>query len=158
MHPFRKRWLFPAVAAILLGSLLHFTFELLWEHMKLCFWPLSVAGALNCARLGYTVREWAVPLAVSVTFAVLLIPFVFYFLLSGLGFESLVSDILLYIAAVSSGFIVLERMVRSNAFYPVMPGLITLAVWAAFFILFTFLPPHLPLFMEMRGGFYGIGG
>ena len=172
MHPFKKRWLLPVVAAVLLGSALHFVFALLWkfpaagvfaavnesvwEHMKLCFWPVSVIGALACMRLGYIVREWAVPLAVSVTAAVLLIPFVFYFLLYGLGFESLVTDILLFIAAVFSGFYILNSLMRRNAFYPAWPGLLALGVWAVCFVLFTFVPPHLPLFMDMQGGFYGI--
>lgn len=173
MHPSRTRWIVPAVTAVLLGSALHFAFALLWrfpaagvfasvnesvwEHMKLCFWPMLATGALACIRFGYSVREWAVPLAVSVTASVLFIPFVYYFLLSGLGFSSLVSDILLFIAAVFAGYRILDSTLRRSRFYPALPGLVTLAVWGAFFVLFTFFPPHLPLFMDLRGGFYGIG-
>jgi len=172
MQSSKSRWFITAILAAVLGSMLHFLFDLLlgfapagviasvnesvWEHMKLAFWPMLVLGALASTRFGYSPREWAFPLAKSITVALLAIPLGFYSIRYGLGIERVIVDIALFFAAVLIGIGILERMLKKDNAHLAVLGFFILAVWAACFIIFTFFPLHLPLFFDAGGRFYGI--
>ena len=172
MQSSKSRWLIPAILVAVLGSMLHFLFDLLfelapagiiaavnesvWEHMKLAYWPMVALGALTSTRFGYLFGEWAFPLAKSITVTLLVIPLSYYFILCGLGVESLIVDIMLFLAAVLIGFGILENTLKKDTAHLAASGTFILAAWAVCFIVFTFFPPHIPLFLDTAGGFYGI--
>ncbi|MDD1776947.1 MAG: DUF6512 family protein, partial [Candidatus Helarchaeota archaeon] len=100
--------------------------------------------------------------ALARTVGILLMPAIilgiFYLYSSILGTEILIVDILTFYAAVIIGQLVSLRIyhmkaisVKINKYVP-----IALLAFAAILIIFTFFPPHLPLFYDHNIGGYGI--
>jgi hypothetical protein len=159
---------------ILAGGPLHFAFELsgyarpmaiiaavnesVWEHLKLAFWPgLAYALVAYPAWRGVTSNYWAaraVALWVMTTGIVLL----FYAYTAILGHHELWLDGLIYLTAVGLGQLCSYRILSA----PPLPALwqrlawVALACLLAAFLLFSFFPPHLPLFRDSSSGLYGI--
>lgn len=136
--------------------------ESVWEHLKLVFWPaLFWWGAgyllfLKNDRGGFF--RAAVTGTVVVVFAALFITGFFYTFKGAFGIESLALDILALFLSLLCG-ILLARHVYVHT----KPGglvaficVFILLLMAAAFIYFTFVPPHLPLFLDTSTGTYGI--
>jgi len=169
------RWeLWGILFITVLGAVLHFAFEWtgewkplgaiaavnesVWEHFKIGFWP-TVAYAI--AEYGYFRRHTpnffftkAVGIyAIPVTIAVL-----FYGYTLTTGLESLVLDIIIFIIAVA----VCQMVSYKLLIMPPHPswlnalGVVLIIVLALAFIVFTYVPPHLPLFQDGVTGGYGI--
>ncbi len=82
------------VFIIILGSILHFTFEWsgsqpivgafsavnesVWEHLKLAFWPALLFMLIEYGLLKKTANNFALAKTVAVYLMVLIIPIVFY--------------------------------------------------------------------------------
>jgi hypothetical protein len=171
----KMRFAIGTLAVFLLGSAFHFLFEALgrsvlaapffavnesvWEHMKL----LSTA-ALVWMIADYFMSEKALLLrffaarAAALPAALLFIPFVFYFLKEGFGVENLIVDIGNFLAASA---LYQWIALRLEANHPALEkwniaGAAVLTGIFLLFAIFTFLPPHLPLFQDPVTGGYGI--
>lgn len=158
---------------IILGSLLHFTFEWsnyqpivgvfsavnesVWEHLKLGFWPTLLYAIIeyrplkkyaNNFFLGKAVGIYVIPIVIIITF------YSYTVLLE----ENLLIDILTFIIAVIIGQLASYKLLT----YRKLPeelnrvSLVALAVLGLAFIIFTFYPPHLPIFQDPVSGEYGI--
>ncbi len=160
---------------IFLGTALHFTFassgnnpvvgvfsavnESVWEHLKLPFWP-SIFWLLFLIRpTRNRISNFFLAKAVGIILMLVIIPLVFY---SYTAFtkEILAIDIATFIIMVIVGQIVtnrlykLEKRPRSRLTETVAITIIALLV--ILFIIFTFYPPHLSIFMDPETGHYGI--
>lgn len=156
-----KYWLV-LVGSGALGILLHFLYdwfpnpvtavfspvrESLWEHTKLIFWPLLLAGAAlgRGARPERTAWRLAAPLS---SFSMLGVAYVYHILLRG---ESLAFDIGLYFAFLGVGFLLprwlLPRVGKAGAVAELM-----VLITAALTVWWTFAPPVGVLFADLSEG------
>lgn len=162
------------VFIIFLGSALHFTFELsggnpvvgafsavnesVWEHLKLVFWPALVFIFVEYMRLGKTAKNFALAKTAGVYLAIVIIPIVFYSYTAITGESIFFIDIFIFVVSVIIGQILSYRLLThekiSESFDKISLGLLILLGTA--FVLFTFYPPHLAVFMDPTTGKYGI--
>ncbi len=157
---------------IIVGSLLHFTYQLsgnnplvatfsavnesVWEHLKLAFFPMLITTIIGYFVFKDTIPNFLCAKTLSMIFAILFIPIFFYTYTNILGTHNLFLDILSFILAVIIG--------ESLAYFYIIYGLpcntslsiFTIISLLLCFIIFTFAPPHLPIFQEESTGIYGV--
>lgn len=171
----KKRFVIGTAALLLLGSAFHFLFELLgnsffaapffavnesvWEHMKL----LNTAALLWMAADWFMAEKHLRPCcfaarALALPIALLAIPLIFYFIKGALGVENLVIDILVFLVSVLLYQLIVIRLEGRCPVYSRYnkPGIFILCFLFLLFALFTFMPPHLPIFQDPPTGAYGI--
>lgn len=136
--------------------------ESVWEHLKLSFWPILIwwiAGYFILSNSNkISINQWVV----SCTVAELVCPLVvlcFYYTYTGaFGIESLILDIfslLLGIAVAQVLALHVYKYARSNLNFLCISVAILILLTATFTV-FTFAPPHIPLFKDSVTGIYGI--
>jgi len=163
-----------AIFIIVLGGLLHFTFEWsnqfwlvgifsavnesVWEHLKLAVMPALLWLFIEMKLLkekpknfffAKTKGIWAMP------FFIILI---FYSYKAVLGKNFLVLDILTFIVAVILGQLISYKIMfweKIPGFYNKI-GIILLFILFFAFVIFTFYPPHNFLFQDPLSLRYGI--
>jgi hypothetical protein len=161
---------------VVLGTVLHFVFEWsgraipvapiaavnesVWEHLKLGFWPALVYAAWEYSRFGKSAKNFSLAKTLGIYLIPITIVVLFYSYTAILGHDLLIADILIFVVAVIIGQLVSYKLLmvsplpeKINRFAP-----IALAVLGILFVLFTFYPPHLPLFRDPVTGGYGIVG
>ena len=143
-------------AAVVAGSCLHFVYDLfpcpvtalfapvsesLWEHAKLLYWPTLISGLLLKDRLG--ARAFSLLAAAGLMLGA-------GWLWHGvLGGESLLFDVVLYVACMGL-FFLLPALLRGPFWQDSRKLWAALAaVLLALVILFTWLPPEAALFREL---------
>ena len=157
---------------IFLGTALHFTFaasgnspivgsfsavnESVWEHLKLPFWPSVFWLLIIMYPLRNMVSNFFSAKAVGIISMLVIIPVVFY---SYTAFtkEILAVDIATFMIAVIVGQIVTYSLYKqkNRSRLTEAIAIAVIALLAAIFIIFTFYPPHLSLFMDPEKGIYG---
>jgi len=158
----------------ILGTLFHYVFaffdewppvaliaavnESVWEHLKLAFWPALIYAFIESSFLHkHTKNFWT-----AKTFGIFSMPIIitsfFYGYTSFIGRNILWVDISLFVFAVFSGQMISYGLLlrRSFAAGTKILAVILLVLMIAAFSLFTFLPPHHPLFRDAPTGQYGI--
>ena len=159
---------------ILLGSMLHFTFELsgynsivgvfsavnesVWEHLKLGFWPAILYMLIEYRFIkkegnNFFLAKTVVPYAIAA-----IIPAIFYSYTSITGESIFMIDILSFIVAVIIGQYLSYRILiyKQLSAKLELVALAAMHLLAFLFIVFTFAPPHLPPFQDPISGAYGI--
>ena len=175
--PSPEKWILIGIPILfLVGSCMHFLYDLttynviigtiapvnesVWEHLKMVILPVIlwwtvyylVAGKIK----NIDINKWFTGALVALLTALITIPLLFYFYTNAFGIESLVVDILLLLLALLFGQLI------GLHFYKYCKGLNSIIIISVFiiiiflFTLFTFYPPHLPLFKESSTGKYGI--
>jgi hypothetical protein len=162
------------VFIIFLGSALHFTFELsggnpvvgafsavnesVWEHLKLVFWPALLLMLIEYVRLRKAADNFALAKTVGVYLAITTIPTLFYSYTAITGKSIFLIDISTFVVAVIIGQVssykLLTHKKLSENLNRISLGLLILLGVA--FVLFTFYPPQLSVFMDPNTGKYGI--
>jgi hypothetical protein len=163
---------------VLLGALLHFTFEFsggwkplgvisavnesVWEHLKLVFWPAlfwTIIEWLGLYRpkpntrpnflFARAIGAWSMPVIILI---------IFYTYTTFTGESILAVDLSSFVIAVIIGQIVSYRLwrYRKSARPLSWLGLIIFLTGILLFAIFTFLPPHTGLFQDPTSGNYGI--
>lgn len=162
MQKMFRRHCIAFVLAVLAGTGLHFLYAILpnpvlavfspvqesvWEHLKMLYWPyLAAAILLTRNRQTKNAGYWGAHFAAMLVMTLVAIGG-YYILAGALGIESTAVDIALFVVALAVAFYLSYRMYNSGAardhaavlcFFVVLLG--------AALVLFTFLPPALPLF------------
>lgn len=162
----------------MVGSIMHFIYdwsgklilvgiiapvnESVWEHLKLTFLPTIFWWVFSyfilSKRDNICYVQWFFSSAVSVFVCLLFIVSFYYTYTGALGIQSLFLDILsLFLGVTISQFTALHiynhAKITSFQLYFAIGMLIILAIG---FTVFTFKPPHVPLFMDSITGKYGI--
>ncbi len=168
-------WQFAGFAVtVLFGTLLHFLYdftgesllaapfsavnESTWEHMKLLFFPMLVFALIEARRLrGDYPTFWCVKLR-GVLVGMGLIPVLFYTWSGAFGQPPAWLNIAFFFLCAGVAFAYEARRLRQGgaATGREKRCLACLLLLALLFVLFTFLPPHLPLFRDPITGGYGI--
>lgn len=162
MKTMTKKLILIFAGVLILGFVLHFLYEWmpnplfalvspvqesLWEHVKIVYWPLLLAGVLATGRGAGAARvPWLLSAVVS-SLAMLATAYVYHILLRG---ESLLFDVGLYVVMIAVGFL-LPRLFWPLADSPTWRWLVGLlaCVLAALVVWFTFYPPEHVLFADL---------
>lgn len=131
--------------------------ESTWEHMKLLFWPLFLFALIQ--RLFFKNQEnyWCVKLA-EILLGLVLIPVLFYTYNGVFGKSSDWINIAIFYISALLTFLFDWWAFRNNRLQCKHPQLAFTAICliGVLFVVFTFIPPQIPLFQDSLTGTYGI--
>lgn len=163
-----------AVLSVILGTLLHFTYEWFgsnglvgtfaaanestWEHLKLLFWPVFLYGAVQFAVFGWKTPGFLYAKAMGLLAGLASIIVLFYTYSGVLGTNVLAVDILTFVLGVAVSFAVSYYLIRRQANLEIiylLAGCTVLALLLLAFLCFTWFPPHIGLFQDPISGGYG---
>ena len=177
MLPSKKALIYEVVGTlfiILLGSAFHFTYELsgrsaivgafsavnesVWEHLKLAFWPSLIWLLIEYLLIRKLTNNFLISKTIGACTMIALIPIVFYSYTSITGGSIFTIDIATFIVAVIIGQIVSYTLFKKNQFARNIDrfALIILVILGIAFVVFTFYPPHLPVFQDPITKSYGL--
>jgi len=159
---------------IIVGTLFHFLFEWffswppigaiaavnesVWEHLKLPFWPLIIFSLIEYRFIKGKANNIIIGKNIAAIISVSTILIVFYTYTAVLGVEILIIDILSFFIGVIIGQFICYKIMSLSEF-PKSINIISWIIIVGFgilLILFTYLPPHLPIFQDSESGLYGI--
>ena len=159
---------------ILIGSMLHFTFELssynplvgvfsavnesVWEHLKLGFWPALLWTIIEYRQIKREANNFFLAKTVVPYTITAIIPTIFYSYTIFTGDSIFLIDIMSFVVAVIIGQylsyrLLIHKQLSSNI---EKLSLIALLLLALIFVVFTFYPPEIFLFQDPISGEYGI--
>jgi hypothetical protein len=159
---------------IILGSVLHFTFEWsggnsavgvfsavnesVWEHLKLVFWPALLFMFIEYVPLKKKTNNFALAKTVGVYLAIFIIPIIFYSYTAITGKSIFLIDISTFVIAVIIGQISSYKLLMHKKLPESFDrtSLVLLVLLGIAFVSFTFYPPQLPIFRDPNTGKYGI--
>ena len=169
------KWeLFGIIFVFLLGALLYFLFEWsgewnivgliasvnesVWEHFKQGFWPMCLYAAIEYRFLHRYANNFLTAKAVAVYIIPIITGLVFYGYTAITGKEILTVDILIFLVAIAVGQLTSYKLMTLSKLpkYANIISLIFIILLALILILFTFYPPHLPIFLDGNTGTYGV--
>ena len=161
----------------ILGAIVHFMYDWcsitllglvcpinssIWEHMKMAVLPTIIWwGAtylLFKDKLELNFKRYFVAFTASLLASTFLMPFLFYTYREGLGIHLLIVDILNLLCTVTMGqflglHIYNHYSGKNKCFNLCM---IIFLIVVVLFVVFTFTPPHIPIFRDYYTGTYGI--
>jgi len=148
----------------LAGTILHFLYdwtnqsplvapfsginESTWEHMKLLFWPLLLFAAVQSRYFRDYDGFWCVKL-IGITAGLVAIPVLFYTYNGAVGPSPDWLNITFFFVAAALAFLIEGLLLYHNVSCSWNKlAIVGLLAIGGLFVLFTFLPPSLPLFQE----------
>ena len=161
------------VFIILLGSMLHFTFEWsgnqpvvgvfsavnesVWEHLKIAFWPSLLYLILEYRFVYKKSNNFYFAKTLGIYSIMIIIPVIFYSYTLFLE-ESLIIDIGSFIFAIIIGQLISYRLLTYKKLAKIIEliSVVALVVLALAFVIFTFYPPQIIFFQDPNTGEYGI--
>jgi len=162
------------VFLIVVGSLLHFTFdwsnrlplvgvfsavnESVWEHLKLGFWSLILFSLIEYWFIRHGTKNFLLAKGLGVVILQIVILSIFYTYTMFSAEPILAIDISSYILGCVLcqvvSYIILTRVISKKILNKV--GLALILIHAVLLISFTFAPPKLPIFQDSHTLTYGI--
>lgn len=154
------------------GTLLHFVFEWthgniivglfsavnesIWEHIKLLFFPMLVFAVIQSRYFKERRHFWCAKLSGIIT-GIILIPTLYYTYTGALGVKADWVNILIFFITAAICFIVETRTLKNSWGCKISPtaSKIIILFIGCLFIIFTFIPPHIPLFIDPLESTYG---
>jgi len=158
----------------LLGSFLHFLFELsgyfppvgaiaavnesVWEHLKLGFWPLLLFSLIEYRFIKEETNNFVIAKAIAAIVIPIVIIAFFYTYTTILGTDLLILDIFSFVLAIVIAQLVSYKILTlpkiSNAYTII--SWISILTLGILFVVFTYVPPYFPLFEDPVTSSYGI--
>jgi uncharacterized membrane protein YoaK (UPF0700 family) len=163
-----------AIFVIIFGSLFHFVYgwsgnnkiigaltpvnESVWEHLKLALIPILLFAFVEWLVLRFQKKNIICAKAAEIWLVLFLITSFFYTYTGIIGFNTLWADILLtfVIPVIIGKYISYKLLIRENQPRNKIIPAFSLLILLFAFVLFTFRPPHLPLFEDKNENTYGI--
>jgi hypothetical protein len=158
----------------MVGAALHFTFELsgnnpivgafsavnesVWEHLKLAFYPTLLFSLIEFIPLHRVANNFVFAKTASVYLMVGIIPAIFYSYTAFTGESIFAVDFSSFIFAVIIGQILSYKLLtyRSLSRKLIPISLVLFVILLVMFVVFTFYPPQVQIFMDSETGGYGI--
>jgi len=175
MRKYVLKWELSGIACVfLLGALLHFIFEWsgesrivglfasvnesVWEHFKQGFWPMCLLAAIEYRFVRVHVNNFFSAKAVAVYIIPIMTGLVFYGYTAIIGEEILIVDIFIFLVAITVGQLISYKIMTAARLpkYTNFISPIFIILLALVLMVFTFYPPHLPIFLDGNTGTYGI--
>jgi len=156
------------------GAVLHFAFEWsgelravaafaavnesVWEHLKLTYWPALLYAAIEYRKIKNLTDNFIIAKTAGIYVMPAAITGLFYAYTTITGSDNLIADIVIFVVAIALGQltsykILAREQLSQNLHRLSLAGLITLGI---IYAVFTFYPPHVPIFMDSTTGTYGI--
>ena len=155
------------------GTILHFLYDWLgkavwiapfsgvnestWEHMKLLFWPMFLYAVVQSFFFRDRKDFWCIKLK-GILLGLILIPVIFYTYNGVIGKSPDWINIVIFFVAAAAVYIYETRQFKNedtDCSYPRV-ALVTLAIIAVLFVVFTFATPQIGIFKDPLTGTYGI--
>ena len=171
-----KAQLIVILFSLILGTLLHFTYEWsgenafvgsfsavnesVWEHLKLVFFPMLIAAIIEYFFLKDVSKNYVEAKTIGIFTAISFVIVAFFTYSGIIGTSLIVIDILIFILSIILGEYVAYRLMKRKDESTVATevlAIIILTLLFIFFIIFTYLPPEVNLFRDVTTGLYGIG-
>jgi hypothetical protein len=132
--------------------------ESVFEHLKMVL-PLVLWWSIYyvCRGDKYNINKdkWFWACAVSLVCSILTIPIIAYTYRNAFGIESVVFDIFILLFAIAVGQIIGIHVYRYGKGVCFGTSLAIIVLIVVVFVVFTFWPPHLPIFQDGNTGGYG---
>lgn len=148
------------------GTLLHFVYEWsnqsilfasfsavnesIWEHMKLLFFPMLIFAFAESHYIGRQYPNfWCVKLA-GIVSGLTLVPVLYYSYTGAFGVSADWFNIAIFFLAAAAAYLLETRILKhGNCFcLSTQTSLTLLCIIALSFVVFTFVPPSIPLFQD----------
>lgn len=165
-------YIFSTIFSILLGTLLHFTYNLsnnnifvasfsavnesTWEHLKLIYFPLLITTIIGYFYIGKTYSNFIFAGTIGIIVSLLFIVIFFYTYTGAFGINSGFINILSFIIAILLGNFISYKLLGSFFSINKKIPLIILIILLLSFIIFTYIPPKINLFKDPISNTYGI--
>lgn len=164
--------IFSTIFTIVLGTLLHFTFEwsnknLLvasfsavnestWEHLKLVFFPMLLTTIIGYFVFGKNLSNYLCANLLGIISAISFIIVFFYTYTGIIGTNFAILDIGSFFIAVILGEFIIYKILNSNLNCNSIITIIIFILLLLCFIIFTYFPPKIGLFKDPIKNNYGI--
>lgn len=164
--------IFSTIFTIILGSLLHFTYEWsrenifvgifsainesTWEHLKLLFFPMLITTLIGYFYIGKNNPNFTCGRTIGIITSILFIIIFFYTYTGIIGTNFAIIDIASFFIAVVLGEYVSYKISTSYFSYNPKICIIILVVLLLSFIIFTFKTPRTRLFQDPITGQFGM--
>ena len=173
MRKIKELFIYSLPIIYIIGSLSHFIYdwsnknlliglispvnESIYEHTKLAIIPLVIFYLylyIKDSKNRYKILNCFL---ISLFVTILLMPIFYYFYTGAFGFESMIIDIIIYFISITIGQLLsLYFYIRSNRVLNLKSSLIIIGIYFLINIIFTVVPPKLPLFQNPVDSTYGI--
>ena len=132
--------------------------ESVWEHGKLVFYPYLIYSIIEYFIIKPDKGSYIAAKSIALLVVIPLMITIFYTYTGIIGTHMLWADILLTLVIVFVSYIISYRLLNSGFnlrkySWFAIPALILLIL----VIVFTYYPPHLPLFLDTMTNTYGLG-
>lgn len=165
MKDLKSHMLTGIIFVSVLGTLLHFAYdasgqnvivgmftpvnESIWEHTKLLFFPMLIYSVYLSKKISPEYPCISTALATGSIMGMVLIIAVFYTYSGIIGFNTAFVDIsVFYISVITAFYVAYKLTISCNAERFKVFWYIIQVVAICLFLIFTFFPPDIPLFMN----------
>ena len=172
-----KNWGYWQIAGFVftsvLGTFLHFLFDMtggnvvaglfsavnesIWEHMKLIYYPMVIFAIAEWLFNGReNSKYWCIKLA-GILMALIIIPLLYYTYTGALGVSADWFNIAIFFLAAGVTYWAEYKMLSKDGTCLLGPrwSLVIIIGIGILFTVFTFFPPHIPLFRDPITGTFG---
>lgn len=130
-----------------LAGLLFPVNESTWEHMKLCFFPMSIYSLYMNKKLKKQFPGITSSLLFGILSGTLCIPVIFYTYSGVLGYNFILFDIATFIISVLFSFFITYKFCLSCKLIPYLSILkLSVLIFTVCFFLFSYFPPDIGIF------------
>ena len=154
------------------GTLLHFVFdwsngnivtslfsavnESIWEHMKLLYFPMVIFALYESRYFKNQFNFWCAK-AVGIASGVMIIPVIYYSYTGALGIKCDWFNITIFFIATAFVYYLETMILKNNRRCFISPTVskVFILILGVLFVIFTFLPPRIPLFCDPLDSTYG---
>lgn len=167
-----KFQIFSTIFTMILGTLLHFTFEWsnynsfvalfsavnesTWEHLKLLFYPILLTTILGYFYIGKSITNFLCSKLIGILTAISFTIIFFYTYTGIIGNNFAFIDISMFFVAVLLGEYVTYKFLLSDFSCNKKISILILALLLIFFTVFTYIPPKIGLFKDPVKNSFGI--
>jgi hypothetical protein len=157
----KKDILVGSIFIFLLGSLFHFTYELLnnpfvaifsatnesiFEHTKLVLYPIIIWYLIFYFKNKKHVNRKYLfsSMIINILISIIIIPLLYYFYNGIFGIESLIIDLIIFYISIITGLKIAHKLYKNKID---LPWIAILIVILLVYIIWTYYPPQIPFFM-----------
>ena len=164
--------IFSIIFTFLLGTLLHFTFNLsgqnnivalfssinesVWEHLKLVFFPMVISTIIGSFYFNKNISNFLCSKAIGILTSMFFTIIFFYTYTGVLGNNIAIIDISSFFIATFLGEYVSYKLIISGFNCNNKVSIIVLFVLSICFFIFTYFTPNIGIFKDPITGQYGI--
>ncbi len=172
MNKIKKYQIASAIFVCILGTLLHFTYELsgknmlvasfsavnesVWEHLKLLFFPMLLSIIIGYFYIQKNVPNFLCSKVLGIIASMLFIIIFFYTYTGIIGKSIVFIDIASFFVAVILGEYIAYKLITNNFKCNNIISIIVLMVILICFIVFTYSTPNIEIFKDPVKNQYGI--